>query len=336
VALWGPEYCAVRLDCAGEMLAAAQHAGAQELELQARNWRALDLLELGRGAELRTEVRDYATLASRARLPSYSWYVPMWRATLALMDGRMEEAMQFARREREMGKRAGDTNAEMCFIHHRFTRLMLDERHGELLGDFYADDLSYATEKLNSPAGPAYRTTLAWLCAATGRLAQARSHFELVAADNFSAIPYDVNWLGAIASAADAALALGDRRRARCLLELMEPYGERIAVSARGSAFRGSLSRLIGQLAAMLGDTDAADAHYIQARHLDERLGAPTWVAHDLWRHGELRLAVGDGPGAIRLLERAVATARAAGLQEGLARIEQAKAIAQASLGRRH
>jgi predicted RNA polymerase sigma factor len=116
----------------------------------------------------------------------------------------------------------------------------------------------------------------------------------------------------------------------------MEPYGERIAVSARGSAFRGSLSRLIGQLAAMLGDTDAADAHYIQARHLDERLGAPTWVAHDLWRHGELRLAVGDGPGAIRLLERAVATARAAGLQEGLARIEQAKAIAQASLGRRH
>ena len=32
-------------------------------------------------------MEQFAALASRARLPSYSWYVPMWRATLALMEG---------------------------------------------------------------------------------------------------------------------------------------------------------------------------------------------------------------------------------------------------------
>ncbi len=325
VALWGPEHSAARLQCAGEMLAAARQAGAHELELQARNWRALDLLELGQGHELRAEVEQFAALASRARLPSYSWYVPMWRATLALMEGRIEDAMQLARREREMGHRAGDSNAEMCFIHHRFTRLMLDERHAEALTEFYAGDLAYATQKLASPAGSAYRMTLAWLHAASGQTEAAREHFELVAADGFSAVRKDVNWLAVISSAADACLLLDDRPRAQELLELMEPFADRVTVSARGAAFRGSLSRLLGDLAAMLSDNDAADAYYIQAAQLDERLGAPVWTAHDLWHHGKLRLTLGDGPGAAALLDRAAEIAAATGLERVLTRIEQTK-----------
>jgi tetratricopeptide (TPR) repeat protein len=216
----------------------------------------------------------------------------------------------------------------MCFIHHRFTRLMLDERHGEALGEFYANDLAYATQKLDSPAGPAYRMTLAWLLASTGRHDDAKRHFELIGNDDFSAIPHDVNWLAAISSAADASLLLGDRPRARQLLELIHPYRDRVAVSARGSAVRGSLSRLLGQLAAMLGDSDTAETYYTQATQLDQRLGAPAWVAHDLWRHGELRLALGDGPNAASLLDRAAEIANDAGLDRVLARIELAKAQA--------
>jgi hypothetical protein len=70
------------------MLAAAQQAGAHDLDLQARNWRALDLRELGRPGRASRGVEEFAALATRPRLPSYSWYVPMWRATLALMEGR--------------------------------------------------------------------------------------------------------------------------------------------------------------------------------------------------------------------------------------------------------
>jgi DNA-binding SARP family transcriptional activator/tetratricopeptide (TPR) repeat protein len=329
VALWGPEHLVARLECAGEMLAAARRADAYELELQARNWRALDLLELGRGDELRAEVDQFAALASRARLPSYSWYVPMWRATLALMEGRIQEAMEFARREREMGDRAGDSNAEMCFIHHRFTRLMVDERHAEALGEFYAGDLAYATQKLDSPAGPAYRMTLAWLLTASGRADEGRDHFEFIAGDGFSAVPRDVNWLAAMSSAADACLLLRDRPRASELRVLLEPFADRTAVSARGSAVRGTISRLLGQLAAMLGDNDAADSYYAQAEQLDERLGAPVWVAHDLWQHAKLRLALGDRPGAVALLDRAAEIADAASLERVLASIEQTTTAAR-------
>ncbi len=50
--------------------------------MQARNWRVADLFELGDGAQVRAELDAYAALAAQARLPTYSWYVPMWRATL--------------------------------------------------------------------------------------------------------------------------------------------------------------------------------------------------------------------------------------------------------------
>jgi hypothetical protein len=202
---------------------------------------------------------------------------------------------------------------------------MLDERHAEALGEFYAGDLAYATQKLASPAGSAYRMTLAWLRAAIGQAEVAREHFELVAADGFSAVRKDVNWLAVISSAADACLLLDDRPRAQELLELMEPFADRVTVSARGAAFRGSLSRLLGDLAAMLSDNDAADAYYTQAAQLDERLGAPVWTAHDLWHHGKLRLTLGDGPGAAALLDRAAEIAAATGLERVLTRIEQTK-----------
>ncbi len=324
VALWGPQHAPARLRCADEMLVAAQQAGSLELELQARNWRALDLLELGRGAELRAEVEQFAMLASRARLPSYSWYVPMWRASLALMEGLHEQAMELARREREMGQRAGDSNAEMCFIHHRFTRLMMDDRHSEALGEFYADDLAYATRRLNSPAGPAYRMTLAWLLAATGRYDEARERFEVIAAAGFSTVPRDVNWLAAISSAADACLLLRDGVRALELRDLIEPFADRVTVSARGAAFRGSASRLLAQLSAILQDNDAADAYYERARQLDEQLGAPVWVAHDLCNHGEFRLSIGDTPGGVRLLDEAADIANATGLERLAARVKHA------------
>jgi hypothetical protein len=325
VALWGPDHAQPRLQCASEMLAAARQAAADELELQARNWRALDLLELGHGRELRAEIDAFAALAARARLPSYSWYVPMWRATVALMEGRIEAGMQLALTVREMGQRAGDANSEMCFIHHRFTRLMMDDRHIDALGEFYASDVAYATQKLASPAAPAYRATLAWLLASAGREDEAKTHLALVSADDFSAIPRDVNWMAAASSAADACLLLRDTSRARTLFELMEPFADRMAVSARGSAFRGSMSRLLGQLAAMLDDNQAADAYFTRAEQNDERAGAPVWLAHDLWRHGELLLGLGDERAGTQLLNQASDIASSSGLENVLGRIQAAK-----------
>ena len=92
VALWSPRHADERLAVAGDMLAAAEAAGDREAVLQARNWRVVDLLELGRVRETAAEIDAYEALADAVALPHFRWYVPLWRATLALLAGRWDEA----------------------------------------------------------------------------------------------------------------------------------------------------------------------------------------------------------------------------------------------------
>ena len=92
VALWSPHHADERLAVAGEMVAAAEAAGDREAVLQGRNWRVVDLLELGRVREAAAEIDAYEALADAVALPHFRWYVPLWRATLALLAGRWDEA----------------------------------------------------------------------------------------------------------------------------------------------------------------------------------------------------------------------------------------------------
>jgi hypothetical protein len=63
-----------------------------ERELQARNWLVVDLLELGDIAAAREAIAAHERLAERLRLPAYTWWGPMWRATLAILEGRYADA----------------------------------------------------------------------------------------------------------------------------------------------------------------------------------------------------------------------------------------------------
>ncbi len=87
VALWTPAHTEERLAVADELVIAARAAGDREAELQGINWRVADLFELGELEALRASIADYEQLAAQLRLPAYDWYVPLWRATLALLDG---------------------------------------------------------------------------------------------------------------------------------------------------------------------------------------------------------------------------------------------------------
>ena len=50
-------------------------------ELQARNWRVVDLFELGDMDAWRAEVGATRALADELRLPAFQWYTPLWRST---------------------------------------------------------------------------------------------------------------------------------------------------------------------------------------------------------------------------------------------------------------
>ena len=74
------------------MVAAAEAADDREGMLQGRNWRVVDLMELGHRPALDAEIDAYEELADAVGLAHYRWYVPLWRAALALLEGRWNEA----------------------------------------------------------------------------------------------------------------------------------------------------------------------------------------------------------------------------------------------------
>ena len=113
VALWSPHHADERLAVAGDMVAAAEAAGDREAQLQARNWRVVDLLELGRVREAAAEIDAYEALADAVALPHFRWYVPLWRGTLALLAGRWAEAGELAERALALGRQADDPNAPL-------------------------------------------------------------------------------------------------------------------------------------------------------------------------------------------------------------------------------
>src|SRR5205085_6434380 len=112
VALWRPDRLSERLETADAMIAAARAATDGQLELQGRNWRAVDLFELGDVDGWREEAARHTELAERLRMPAYIWYGPLWQAVDAAHQGHFAEAEALGEQARELGTRAGDDNAE--------------------------------------------------------------------------------------------------------------------------------------------------------------------------------------------------------------------------------
>jgi DNA-binding SARP family transcriptional activator len=293
VALWGPDHSRQRKELADEMLELAERAGDRELALQARHWRIIDLFELGEGHAVRDELDTYAALAAELRLPVHSWYVPLWRATIALLEGRLAEGAELARRARELGRRAGDRNADVFFAEQQLLRHLVTGTLGDLEPQAAGMQGEVAERSQRGPAWRAYQFTFAWWHAERGEAEQARRDFEAAFADGFGSLPRDVNWLDTLGAAANAAVLLGDIERCTELRVLLEPYAERMIVNARGALHVGSVAYVLARLAAACGDDAAADRLFRDAAQRDEQAGAPAWVSRDIRHHRELARYVG-------------------------------------------
>ena len=120
-------------------------------ELQGVNWRVADLVELGDLAQARSAIDEHERLAGELRLLGFAWYVPMWRAMLALMAGRLDEAQRFAEEGERIGQAAGDRNAALLFQVQRLAVRYYADR----LTDADVAEIEEAARR--SPAGAAWR-----------------------------------------------------------------------------------------------------------------------------------------------------------------------------------
>ena len=56
----------------------------------------MDLWEAGDLAGFQAEAAEHERLADALRLPAFRWYAPMWRAAVAVVQGRRDEAVRLA------------------------------------------------------------------------------------------------------------------------------------------------------------------------------------------------------------------------------------------------
>ena len=304
VALWSPAHTEERLAIADELVAAAQASRDREAELQGVNWRVADLFELGELEAARAAIDDHERLAGDLRLPAYDWYVPMWRATLALLANRLDEAQRLSDEGARIGRSVHDDNAELLF---EVQRNGIDGAAGRM-GDEDFDRIRRRAE--HSPAGGAWR---AFLLART----LLRGEADVVAralegeVSAFASTPLDANWLYTATVLGVLSAHLGDARAAGELYPRLLPYGHRIVTVGRGCACSGSASLALGLLAATLGDPAAAAAHLEEAVRRNDSLGAVVFAAA---ARDALGGVLGDRAGAAELRQEADAVAAAIGM----------------------
>jgi hypothetical protein len=287
-ALWSAQYLDERLATAHEMLKLATELHDGERELQARNWLVCDLLERGDLPAATIAIDGHERLAAELRLPAYTWWAPMWRSTLASLEGRFEEAEALI----DSFAAVDDPNAH---LYGEIQRYVIAWTRGR----FVLITPSPLDRERGRPAEYAYRCGYAWVLAELGRTDDARALIDWVAADDFARLGDDMNRLAALAELAQAMTVLRYADHAAGALERLEPYADRNVPNGRGAAGYGSAALHIATLNVLLGRDEAAERRFEEALRRNAALGSRPWVARTRERYDAFLLSRGNAGGSV-------------------------------------
>ncbi len=322
ITLWEPENSAERLQIASDVVALGEEVRDRELVLRGHVWRVVSLMELGDWVGADIELAVHARLAAELRDPLHLWYVPLFQASRALLEGRLQDAERLAHEAFEVGRGTQPQNAAQLYAVQLFALRTTQGRLQEI-------EQSLAEFGRRYPAAPVWRAAATFAQTMLGRTDDARRSFESLCAGGLAEIPRDAEWLATVALLVRAGARLGDVRRTGRLGELLEPYTDRAVIAGRAAICLGPVARFAGIAAATAGRTEDAIAYFEQAIAMARRWGAePLVVSIRLELAGVLEHA-GDERSLARarvLREESRAAARRlqlSGLDVGIAETEQ-------------
>jgi tetratricopeptide (TPR) repeat protein len=309
-ALQAPEHAEQRLIYATEFLDAAKAGNSEEFVLYALWWHAHSALEVGDIAAAHQDISEHRGCSEELRAPFALYSTINLEVCEASIHGRFADCERLAQESLAIGQGFGTESVAGVFGAQMFT---LRREQGGLR------ELEPLLRRfLQNPAnGRAWRPGLALIYAELGRAEEARTEFEGLAANNFSDILRDANWLVSLVYLADVCMFLEDSGRAPLLYELLLPYQHNNVLIASGSACYGAASRYLGALAATLARWNEAERHFQDALAMNRRMGARPWLAHTEYQYARMLLSrdrPGDSDKAGSLLKDALNTARELGM----------------------
>lgn len=311
-ALGGPEHTPARLALADEIVTLAEELHDPELQWRACTARIPDRLELGDRAGAERDGDRLARVSEQLNQPMYLWAGRLLRVLFAFLDGRFADAEQLAGAGLSIGQGAYPMDAMQAYS----GQLAAIRREQGRLGELAPVLTGIATQFADVPV---WRCSIAFALSQIGQLDDARRELArcMPAPDaGLDALPRDGFLMSALFFLAECCVAVDDRDRARAVYQALAPYADRHVVVVGALGF-GSVARLLGALALVTGDLDAAVGHLEDAVEREERTRAVPWLAHalaDLARAYRARGAAGDGARADRCAARAAALAAEHGM----------------------
>ncbi|MGH7207181.1 MAG: hypothetical protein ACREI2_13345, partial [Nitrospiraceae bacterium] len=273
---------------------------------QGYHYRCLGRLELGDMPGVYADLEAQARLAEELRQPSQTWYVEAVRATLATFEGRFHEAEERIPRAFRLGQRAQGSMAGV----YRMLQLFALRREQGRLGELEAHLKRVADE---FPIYYVLQCALAHLYCEVNKWTEAQEAFAVLARDGFATLARDDEWIFAMSLLAEVAESLGDFARAGEAYMLLLPYAQRNALS-NPDVCTGSVSRPLGNLAAMAARWEEAEQHFQDALAMNSKGGAGPWVARTQYDYARMLLSRNlprDRERALGLLTRALEACRA-------------------------
>jgi hypothetical protein len=200
---------------------------------------------------------------------------------------------------------------------------------GQLFAVWLETELTDADEDLmeqilrglvaRSHLSTAHAAALVLIDAERGAWEQARGRFSELATAGLAAMQPDMLYVWALALLARGCCVLGSRQHAMHLYQALLPFAGRAAVAAGAVMCAGSVSRYLGGLAALSGQT-AAEEHFQAAVADHHRLGARPLLARTLHEYAQLLAARAAGSDLARAAE-ALAEARAIATECGMTKL---------------
>jgi hypothetical protein len=258
-ALWGPDAPADFRALVDELFALADAAGDGTLRLQALGWDVVDALRRGDLRRAAAAVAEHGRLAEARHDPVQRWTSRRWQASLAVLEGRLEDGLALAASALEFGTQVIDPAAALAFysVQAGFV-LYLQGR----LGDVFDSVREMAADPGNVPA---WRFGFVLAAVEAGQPDVATRELATLAAGGFEVLPRDLDWLSSLVAIVPAVHRLADARHAALLRDALAPHADEHALVGLGYASYGPVRRALALLEWTLGDLDAADAHLQRA-----------------------------------------------------------------------
>jgi len=316
-AISDPAHLYERLATATELIEVGERAGNPELALVGHVHRACDLLELARVNDARSEADAAAQIVTELGQPMQRYFVIWLRSTLALLEGRFDEAEELAKEALDIGVAADHPDAMVVFG----TQLVI---LGWQRGD--TSHLLEAADQLleEFPDLSAWPAAVALVRAVGGRPEEARALLHASVA-NLGALDFSAIWTAALLAFTEVARIVHEPEAAAPIYELLAPYGDTMCVVSLNLSEMGPVHRPLGVLATLMGDFTKAEAHFEKALAVSSEIGAPPHAARtsvDYARMLLTRRADGDTARARTFLADSAAAAEGLGMSGLLADID--------------